>query len=196
MDASEIHPRRLNAKDVLIPHTNGEFVFPLADGSAKLSGRDYEFQEPTLRRESTVRRENLSGECHGDREESQPEEAKDDIEARRDFWSIQVDFVYRHHIEPRVQHYVQKEETFTVPLIFFNVTRSTFTNLDVVQKKRIDDYWNVHENRSLSDSWTRFTKFTLLKETPPKGYMWADKNSNNYTTRSYLARSLDKNWKS
>ena len=43
---------------------------------------------------------------------------KDDIEARRDFWSIQVDFVYRHHIEPRVQLYVQKEETFPVPLIF------------------------------------------------------------------------------
>ena len=32
----------------------------MANGSAKLSGRDYEFQEPTLRRESTVRRENLS----------------------------------------------------------------------------------------------------------------------------------------
>ena len=54
-------------------------VFLVADGSAKLSGRDCEFQEPTLRRESTVRRRNLSGESsHGVREEFTPEETKDD----------------------------------------------------------------------------------------------------------------------
>ena len=52
--------RRLNAKEVLITQKDVEFVFPVTDGSAKLSVRDYEFQEPTLRRESTVRRENLS----------------------------------------------------------------------------------------------------------------------------------------
>ena len=63
--------RRLNAKEVLITHKNGEFVFPVADGSATSSGRDNEFQEPTLRRESTVRRENLSGESHGVGEEFQ-----------------------------------------------------------------------------------------------------------------------------
>ena len=55
----------------------------------KLSGRDYEFQEPTLRRESTVRRENLSGESHGDREEFQPEESEDGAEAQKDFWPFQ-----------------------------------------------------------------------------------------------------------
>ena len=59
LDASEFYPRRLNAKEVLITHKHGEFVFPVTDGSATLSGRDYEFQESTLRRESTVRRENL-----------------------------------------------------------------------------------------------------------------------------------------
>ena len=58
LDASEIYPRRLNAKEVLATQKDGEFVFPVADGSAKLSGRDYECQEPT------VRRENLSGESH------------------------------------------------------------------------------------------------------------------------------------
>ena len=68
LDASEIFPRRLNAKEVLITHEDGEFVFPVADGSAKLSEGDYEFQESTLRREPTVRRKNLSGESQGDRE--------------------------------------------------------------------------------------------------------------------------------
>ena len=66
-DASEIYPRRLNAKEVLITPKDGDFVFPVADGSAKLSGRHHEFQEPTLGRESTVKRENLSGESHGDK---------------------------------------------------------------------------------------------------------------------------------
>ena len=76
LDASEICPRRLNAKEVLMTHKDGEFVFLLADGSATLSRRDCEFQEPTPRREPTVRRDNLSGESQGDREEFQPEETK------------------------------------------------------------------------------------------------------------------------
>ena len=80
------------------PKKDWEFIFPVADGSAKLSGREYEFQEPALRREPTVRRENLSGESEGDREEFQPEETKDDLEIHKDFWSIQGDFIYRHHI--------------------------------------------------------------------------------------------------
>ena len=43
LDASETYPRRLNAKEVLITQKDGEFVFPVADGSAKLSGSDCEF---------------------------------------------------------------------------------------------------------------------------------------------------------
>ena len=100
MDASEICPRRLDAKEVLITHKDGEIVFPVADGSATLFGRDYDFQEPTLRQESIVKRENLIGESHGDRKEFRPEETKDDAETQEDFRSIQGDFVYRHHIEP------------------------------------------------------------------------------------------------
>ena len=45
--------------------------------------------------------------------------------------------------------------------------------MDIAQEKRIDDYWNVDENRSLSDPWTGFTKFTPLKETPSKGFLWS-----------------------
>ena len=105
----------MDAKKVLITHKDGEIVFPVADGSATLSGRDYDFQEPTLRKESTLKRENLSGESHGDREEFRPEETKDDAEDGKDFWSLQGDFVYRHHIEPRVHLYVPKEKLFPIP---------------------------------------------------------------------------------
>ena len=59
LDASEMYPIRLNAKEVLISQKDGECGIPVADGSAKLSGRDYEFQEPTLRRES-ISVENLT----------------------------------------------------------------------------------------------------------------------------------------
>ena len=48
---------------------------------------NYELQEPTLRRESTVRTENFSGESHGDREEFQLEETKDDKGISEDFLS-------------------------------------------------------------------------------------------------------------
>ena len=84
---------------------NREFVFSVTDGTAKLLGRDNEFQEPTPRREQTVKREreSFSGDSQGEAEESQPTEARDDIEARREFWSILGDFIFRHHIEPRVQ---------------------------------------------------------------------------------------------
>ena len=72
----EIFFRKLNAKEVLVTQRDEESVFLAADGSAKLSGRNYKFQEPTLRRESIVRRENISGESQGDGEEFQPEESK------------------------------------------------------------------------------------------------------------------------
>ena len=66
-----------------------------------------------------------------------------------------------------------KEETFLIPLKFIDVTKSTHTDLDVMQEKRVDDHWNVDSNRNLSGSWKSFTKFTLLKEKPPKGFLWS-----------------------
>ena len=93
----------------------------------------------------------------------------------------------------------QKKSHFPIPLKYIDVIRSTHTDLDVAQEKRIDDYWNVDEKRNLSDSRTCFTRFTLLNETPPKGHMWSegtDKNPNDITSRSHMAWRFDKNWKS
>ena len=56
LDASETYPRRLIAKEVLVTQKDGNFIFLVTDGSAKLSERDYEFPQPTLRRESTEKR--------------------------------------------------------------------------------------------------------------------------------------------
>ena len=76
---------------------------------SKLSGRDFEFQEPTPRRERTVWGEDSSGELQGESEESQPTEPTDGAEARNDFRSFQGDFIYRHHAEPRVQLRAEKK---------------------------------------------------------------------------------------
>ena len=98
LDASDIYPQRIKAKEVLISQKDDEFVFPVADGTAKLSGRDYELQAPTLVREQPARSDDLSGEIQGESEDSQLAEPTDDAEARGDFWSIQGDFIYSHHI--------------------------------------------------------------------------------------------------
>ena len=131
--------------------------------------------ENPLQGEQTARSEDLSGALQGELGESQPTEPKDGAEARVDFWSIQGDFIYRHHNEPRVQLCVPNEETFPTPLKYIDVTRSAHAALDVIQEKRVDYYRNVDSNRSLSDSLRGFTKITPLKEKPPKGYMWSGK---------------------
>ena len=48
-------------------------------------------------------------------------------------------FKNRHHVEPRVKLYSPREESFPIPLKYIDVTRTTHTNLDVKQEKRIDD---------------------------------------------------------
>ena len=58
--------------------------------------------------------------------------------------TIAENFFYRHHVEPRVKLCVPNEESFPIPLEDNDVTRSTHTGLDVLQEKRIDDYWKCN----------------------------------------------------
>ena len=41
LDASEVHGRRHNVKDVLTSTSGEHFIFPFADGTAHLCGRDH-----------------------------------------------------------------------------------------------------------------------------------------------------------
>ena len=164
-----------------------EFIFPFADGTAKLSGRDFEFLEPTLRREQTARSKDLSGELQGESGESQPA-VQTSGRSKGDFTTMNVEFKLS----------VPKEERFPIPLTYIDVTGSTHIDLDVLQEKRIDDYWMVESKRNLSDSWTGVTKFTLLKDKPPQGYTWSaerlTKNATDYQAKSCMATLLDENW--
>ena len=81
----------------------------------------------------------------------------DASEAINDFWSLSGNFKNRHHVEPRVKLYSPREESFPIPLKYIDVSRTTRTNLDVMQERHIDDDWNIDGSRDLSDSWTGFT---------------------------------------
>ena len=82
---------------------------------------------------------------------------------------------------------------------YMDVFRTTHTNLDVKQEKRIDDYWNIDGSRDLSDLWTGFTQFTLLDEKVPDGHMWSGerwtRKQLTFQTRSLMARNLGENGK-
>ena len=106
-------------------------------------------------------------------------------------------FTYRHHVEPRVKLYSPREESFPVPLKYIDPSITTWTNLDVMQEKRIDDYWNIDGSRDLSGSWTSFTQFTLLEEIPPDGYTWSGRRliKRQVTSRpNHFWPELWKNW--
>ena len=115
MDASEIYSKRLNAKELILPK-EGEFIFPIADGRIKTPGGDQELRTSTL-----VRPRPLQGESNidflGESEGSlpQPQDSFPDAgDAINDFWS--GSFIYRHHVEPRVNLYSPREESFPIPL--------------------------------------------------------------------------------
>ena len=114
MDASEIYSKRLNAKEVIFPPKQGEFIFPIADGRIKTLGGDQDLRTSTL-----VRHRPIQGESNidflGESEGSLPP-PQDSFphagEAINDFWSISGNFIYRHHVEPRVKLYSPREESF------------------------------------------------------------------------------------
>ena len=175
MDASEIYSKRLNAKDVIFPKEKGEFIFQSQMDESNPFGGDQDLRTSTL-----IRQRPIQGESHvdflGESEGSLPplhDSFPDAGEAINDFWSMSGNFIYRHHVEPRVKLYSPREESFTIPLKYIDISRTTHKNLDVKQEKRIDDYWNIAWSRDLSDPSTGFTQFILLAEKPPDGYMWS-----------------------
>ena len=111
-------------------------------------------------------------------------------EAIKEFWSMSGSFISRHHVEPRVKLYSLRDESCPIPLKHIAVTRTTHTNLDGKQEKRIDDFWNIDGSQDLSDPWTGFTQFTPLDEKALDGYMWSGER----LTRKQLTSRPDHLW--
>ena len=152
---------------MIFPKQKGEIIFPIADGRIKTPGGDQELRTSTL-----VRHRPIQGESNidflGESEGSLPppqDSLPDAREAMNDFWSMSGNFIHCHHVEPRVKLYSPREESFTFPLKYIDVSRTTHKDLDVKQEKRIHDYWNIDGSRDLSDPWTGFTwKKNLQKD--------------------------------
>ena len=90
LDESEIHARRLNAKEeVIMPKDGSNFFFPIADGTMKLSGRDQVFRKSNLIRDYPERGEEHKNDLQGESDGSRKlDKITDDGEVRNDFWSI------------------------------------------------------------------------------------------------------------
>ena len=71
LDASEIHARRLNAKEVLMPKNGENFTFPSADGTVKLSGGDQVFRKSTSIQDYPARGEERNDALRGESDGSQ-----------------------------------------------------------------------------------------------------------------------------
>ena len=139
----------------------------------RCKGKNQRLRTSTLIRDRPERGEEqevLRGESDGLSSPNplQDDSTRDDAEAKHDFWSITGDFIYRHHVEPRVKLYVPREESFRILLKYIDVTRNTHASSDVFFGQ-IDDYWNVDGEKELSDAWAGFSRFVLLKERPTEG---------------------------
>ena len=198
MDVFEIHARRLNAKGVSTPMSGEKFISPIADGTVKLSGGDQVLRTSILIWESPDRGEEQGTSSRRIRTVFINPIWRLIVALR---WSKQwflVHFrelyhIHRHHVEPRVKLYVPREESFPIPLKFFDATRTTDTSLYGMQEKSIDDYWNVDGDRELSDVWTEFTRFTTLDDKPLDGYTLSRSRltREQTTSRLFVARNLE-----
>ena len=189
-NASEIYSKRLNAKEVIFPKEHGKFIF---HGRKKFAGGDQELRTSTLIRDHPIRGEgqrDFLGESEGSPPPPPHDSFPDAGEAINDFWSMSGNFKYRHHVEPRVKLSSRREESFPIPLKCIDVPRTTHTNWDVKQEKRIDDCWNTDGSRDLSGSWTDSTQFTLLREKPSDGFLWSGVR----LTREQLTSRPDHLW--
>ena len=131
MDASEIYSKRLNAKEVIFPKQGGIYF----------SNRRWTNQN-TWRRSGTENIHLDTGTSNSRRKSrrfsfrirrvfSPPHDSFPDAgEAMNDFWFMSGNFIYHHHVEPRVKLYSPREESFPIPLKYIDVSRITHTNLD------------------------------------------------------------------
>ena len=146
------YSKRLNAKEVIFTKENGKIIFPVADGRINFIGRDQELRTSTLIRNHPIRGEDerdFLGESAG----SPPPPPHDSFpgagEAKNDFWSMSGNFIYRHHVDPRAKLYSPREESFPMPLKYIDVSRTTHTNLKVMQESHIDDCWNISMDQEI-----------------------------------------------
>ena len=97
--------KRLHAKEVLTPTSFEKIMLSIADGTVKLCGGDQVLRTSTLIWDRPDRGEeqgNLRGESDGSSSTQLQDASLCDGDAGKDFWSSSGNYIYRHHVEPRV----------------------------------------------------------------------------------------------
>ena len=99
-------------KEVLRSKNGEEFVFPFADGSVNMAGRDQVFRKSLNARSSCTRRG--AQRCSSRRvgRVSTVRQQTRDAESWDDFRSISGNHIYRHHVQPRLELFLPKEGSF------------------------------------------------------------------------------------
>ena len=119
MDASELHARNAQCKEVLTPMQGENIMFPGQTEQSKISGENQDLRASTLIWESPDRGEEqdtLRGESDGSSSTRDKTHHGMMVKPEVFIWSIAGDFIYGHHVEPRVKLYVPTEESFSIPL--------------------------------------------------------------------------------
>ena len=175
MDASEIYSKKLNAKEVIFPKEKGEFIFPITDGRIKTLGGDQDLSTSTLARHRPIQGESnidFLGESEGSR--PPPHDSFLDAgEAMNDFWSMSGNFMYRHHVEPRVQALLAERRIIPYSTEIHGSLQNYSYEFGCKAGEAHRYYWNIDGSRDFSAPWTGFTQFTLLEEKPPNGCVWS-----------------------
>ena len=96
LDTSEIHPRRLDAKGVLVPKNGEYFIFTIQDGTVKWYGRIRFSEKSTSIQDYLERAKTITMLFEEESDGSPPSDTLADEKL-----SIAGNYIYRHHVEPR-----------------------------------------------------------------------------------------------
>ena len=170
LDESEIYPRRLNAKEVLITPKDGEFVCPV----------HYEFQEPTLRRKFTGRRERISAE---------------------NLTAMGKSLNLKKMTKKSTKTFGLFEETSCIVIMLkqeFKYTcrkknHSQFHWSILMQRGQLIQIWMSHKKKEMIHKIYAIERNSSKRIHVVRGE--TDKKSNDITSRSRMAWRLNENWK-
>ena len=148
LDASDVSPRRINAKEIWISQKGDEIIFPIADGTAKLSGRlripKTPLQDGSKPQRAKIAVDNLKVSRESLHRQNQQMTLKPEPTSGRS--KVTSSIVITLNLE--FNSMCRKEETFPVPLEYIDVTRATHVERQVGECFQ----WKAHGQCSKGDS--------------------------------------------
>ena len=146
--------KRLNAKKVIFPEANGEFIFPIADGRIQPLEEIRTWEHPPWYGSDQGEESPLDFLGESERRVSSSTTSRLTSGGQwSNLWFLV--HVKRLHLPPsrwsQSQTLLAERRIIPYSTKCIDVSRTIHTNLDVEQEKRIDDYWTIDGPRALSD---------------------------------------------